>query len=72
MAEDQEKWSEAAGYLLQALEIFQQYQDKHYVGVTLGNLGRVWRAGGDGGLLARAAALLGVPEAEVAAQWGQA
>ena len=72
MAEDQEKWSEAAGYLLQALEIFQQYQDEYSLGITRRSLGRVWRAGGDGGLLARAAALLGVPEAEVAAQWGQA
>ena len=72
VAEEQRQWAAAEGYLLQSLEIFQQYQDEYSLGIVLASLGRVWRAGRDGGLLARAAALLGVPEAEVAAQWGQA
>jgi hypothetical protein len=72
LAEAQEKYAEAAEYLLQDLEIYQQYQDEHNLDIARRSLGRVWRAGGDGGLLARAAALLGVPPAELAKQFEQA
>jgi hypothetical protein len=44
LAEAQEKWSEAANHLSQALEIFAQAGDQNYTAQTIRILARVWMA----------------------------
>jgi len=65
LAQEQGEWAAAGGYFLKALEIFAEYDDEHYLGVTLRNLARLWAAGGDAGLPAAVAGVLGVGAGEV-------
>ena len=72
LAEAQEDWIQAGKYLVQALQLFVEFQDQHSVEITIDNLARLHRAGGDETLQAAVAAVLGVGVAEVAALFAQA
>jgi hypothetical protein len=65
LAQAQEQWLEAARYLAQALQVFVEFQDEYYVGVTRDNLRRLWQAHPDEALLAVMAGVLGVAVEEV-------
>ncbi|HEX3643551.1 MAG TPA: hypothetical protein VHV10_19870, partial [Ktedonobacteraceae bacterium] len=52
-------------YLLQALELFVEYDDAYYTSVTLGNLARLWRDSGDTELPVTIASALKMTKDEV-------
>ncbi len=53
------QWSQACDYLLRALEIFIAFEDDHYIGITIRNLARLWKASDDASLPAVIATTLG-------------
>ena len=59
VAQEQQQWEQARDYLLRALEIFIAFQDDLYIGVTIRNLARLWKASGDANLPAAVATILG-------------
>jgi tetratricopeptide (TPR) repeat protein len=58
LSQEQQQWSQARDYFLQALEIFIAYSDDHYIGGTVYNLARLWRATNDASLPAAVANVL--------------
>ena len=64
VAQEQQQWAQAQQHLLQALQIFREAADEYSAGIALRSLSRLWRAGGDAGLPAAVAAVLGVSAAE--------
>ena len=64
VAEEQQQWEQARDYLLRALEIFIAFQDDLYIGVTIRNLARLWKASGDANLPAAVATILGASVGE--------
>ncbi len=58
LEQEQQHWSQARDYLLQALEIFIAFEDDHYIGITVSNLADLWEASGDSGLPAAVAPTL--------------
>jgi len=66
VAEKQRQWARARQYYLTALGTFVECNDSYSGGVVVGSLARLWQAGGDAGLPAAVAAVLGmsVEEAE--------
>ena len=60
LAEAENNFTEAGQNLLQALEIFAQFQDQHSVGITVRNLSRIYQTTQDQSLLEAMAKILGV------------
>ncbi len=65
LAQAQQQWKQARDYLLQALEIFVEYKDDYYSGITLRNIARLWRESGDASILTMVAERLGMEVSEV-------
>jgi tetratricopeptide (TPR) repeat protein len=63
LAEVQEQYNEANEYLFKALTVFVEFGDKHSQGIALRSLTRLWQAAPDEGMLAKAAAVLGMEAA---------
>ena len=47
MVQEQRQWEQACRYLLQALELFVEFNDGSFTLVTLRNLARLWRDSDD-------------------------
>lgn len=60
LAEAENNFTEAGQNLLQALEIFAQFQDQYSVEMTVNNLSRIYQATQDQSLLETMAKVLGV------------
>jgi hypothetical protein len=65
LAEAENNFTEAGQNLLQALEIFAQFQDQHSVEVTVRNLSSIYQATQDQSLLEAIAKVFGVTVEEV-------
>ncbi len=65
MLQDQQQWKQARDYLLQALEIFVEFNDEYSRDITLYNLARLWRVNGDASILAMGAKCLKMEVSEV-------
>ncbi len=59
LAEAQQQWQQARDYLLQTLQIFAEYEDNYSAGIVLRSLARLWKTGGDAGIPASVAKILG-------------
>jgi len=70
--EKQRQWAEAREYYLRALQTYVEYEDAHNLGIVLESLGWLWRAGGDAGLPAAVAELLGKTPQEMEALFAEA
>jgi hypothetical protein len=66
LAEAENNFTEAGQNLLQALEIFSQFQDQHSVEITVNNLSRIYQATQDQSLLEAIAKVLGTSIEEIA------
>ena len=65
LAEAANNFTEAGENLLQALEIFVQFQDQHSMRIALSNLSRLYQATQDQSLLEAMAKILGVTVEEI-------
>ncbi len=65
LEQQRKQWSKASDYLLSALEIFVAFEDDHYIGGTVSNLARLWKASGDANLPAAVATTLGASVEEI-------
>jgi tetratricopeptide (TPR) repeat protein len=60
MAAEQRQWAQATDYLSKALVIFAEYPDTHNLGMTLGNLARLWEASNDQTIITAVAQVLNI------------
>ena len=60
VAQEQRQWPQAERYYQAALAIFVESNDEHSLGITLRRLAELWKQGGDPGLPASVASVLGI------------
>ena len=60
VAQEQRQWAQAEEHFLRALETYVDYEDEHNLGIVLGSLARLHRAGGGQGLAEAVAKVLGI------------
>ena len=65
LAEELGELAEAKTNLLQALQIYFEFNDEHYLDATLDNLARIYKASQDESLLAEVASILDTTVEEV-------
>ena len=65
LAEELGELEEAKTHLLQAVQIYKEFNDEHYLDVTLDNLTRIYKASQDESILTEVASILGTTVEEV-------